>query len=964
MAINTPQLLIRQRYETTPSAITDNLRAVIVGGNAILHRYAVAAERAGINVGAYDRLHDVPVSWPSKAAGSKVDTGSVKVFVKNALLKYLDDIIGDTSSGRGTVRPVSGHTNRVRSSTLSFATNGSYPRAALLHDRDVKVGDRVYIRGVYDPTDTCEEIELWSYVDGLVADSVNGEILSAAADSANQASTQKPSAAAATQIAGDDNCVILTPDASLYDGLADGDVEEVYTVEVVQSSVNGCSAARLRVISASGHDDDDEVQVTLGEPVAIGSRGLYGTFTAPNAGGCVAAAATAGISATDLLIGQKWRITVAQAFEHPGVEASGTYTGAQDDTYVIEVTKGGRWADLPEISVTTVRGLDRSGPHVITAANTAIPIGTYDVELAFVDQFGSDSSAASAAADEFGGNSTVAGLRKGDKYYVTVAAPLDAQLRTIVLRHDLPAKLRSVTDLDLRLFIETDIELSGPRLSSPPLTNWEIDTDETQVILNAGATAYDSSWTSSGRELPLELWGGTVFVQYREWVTDKTATYNFIGTADLDEIPGPTHPDNPLKYGVMSAQLSSNSALVGYIAVADPDNLDSWQAALDFLDSKRTFYNVIPMSENSDVKKLCQAYVNSESAEDVANFKALVVSLRVADTRMVVGESTAADQEVQPTSTDGDIVLGVLEDNPNAAGTQYTLLRVPAGNAGFKTYGVRAGDKVRFLFSVDAFGQPTYKEFTVDAVISEDSLRLLKGHTTAVSQPQRLEIWRTLSKDELVDAIVAQAQSFADKRVVAIWPDRLTSGANVLPGYFAAAAFGGLRSGAAPHQPLTRAAISGFDGVSRSTGFFTETQLRRLEQGGVLILERDDAGSIVIRHAITTDVSNLKKSEESMRVNMDAISLYLRDIVSPLIGRANNWSGLGELITYQIEKRIELLTQLNSTTELGPQLQPDQTVNKVLQNIVHPILEDKRLITVRVKLPAPFNVADITIIAG
>ena len=51
-----------------------------------------------------------------------------------------------------------------------------------------------------------------------------------------------------------------TADASLYNGLADGDINETYTITVTQGSTGvDHTTARLRVLSASGSDDDLEL---------------------------------------------------------------------------------------------------------------------------------------------------------------------------------------------------------------------------------------------------------------------------------------------------------------------------------------------------------------------------------------------------------------------------------------------------------------------------------------------------------------------------------------------------------------------------------------------------------------------------------------------------------------------------------------------------------------------------------
>ena len=91
---------------------------------------------------------------------------------------------------------------------------------------------------------------------------------------------------------------------------------------MIQSSVSGCSNAVLRVVSASGTDNVTEVTPSaMGVAIAIGTRGLTVTFNT---------------------------------------------TGTVSGTYIIEVTKGGSWAQLPEITVTTARALDSSGPTVVS----------------------------------------------------------------------------------------------------------------------------------------------------------------------------------------------------------------------------------------------------------------------------------------------------------------------------------------------------------------------------------------------------------------------------------------------------------------------------------------------------------------------------------------------------------------------------------------------------------------------
>ena len=76
-----PQTLVFQEYTTLPAELGDALRAHISGPNADLHRYGVATEKAGILVGNYDHQLDAQYPWPSKTAGSLVDSASVRVFI-------------------------------------------------------------------------------------------------------------------------------------------------------------------------------------------------------------------------------------------------------------------------------------------------------------------------------------------------------------------------------------------------------------------------------------------------------------------------------------------------------------------------------------------------------------------------------------------------------------------------------------------------------------------------------------------------------------------------------------------------------------------------------------------------------------------------------------------------------------------------------------------------------------------
>lgn len=969
-----PQALVFQEFSLAPNEITDPLRAHISGPNAMLHRFDEPTEKALIGVGPYNRREDTNYTWPGRQAGSLVDMPSVKLFVENALLMYYEDLIGGDGS---KILPVPGRKNWITSPILSFKANGTnWPRSGEFLDRDVKVGDVVYLRGVGDADDACIEKELWTYVEGFAAETVDATIFPATTDDNNALSM----AADATleQISGPENCIGGTP-TDTYDGLASGYLQEVYTIEVIKSSVSGCNAARLRVTSASGTDNQDEITPADFDSVTnIGTRGAGITFVAAT-GACETASTNAGIAADEFLVGQTWELRVVSDYERVCVQSGGLYRGKADDTYIIEVTKGGLWADLPEVTISTTKGLDTSGPTTVTADNTYFPVGTHGLQVKFIDcgDLPSSVSASLAGDNLFNGDSNLDGLRKGDKFYVTTVSGQNGPIRTLILRDDLPKELRDSGDLDLRLFIPKTVEVTENRLSAPPNVNYLLE--PTQLIAKAGITAYDSTWTSAGVEQPLPVWDGraqssinptafgTLYIEYREWLADLADEVNFIDdVADIGKIPGPLDPLNPLKQGVFDALANSNGTRVGYTAVSDPFSLDSWIEVLDRVQGRDDLYNFVPLTHDPAVLQAFAAQVDAESSPEAGNWKAMFLALQAKTSEMVVGQSSENAQLLTPTSTNGELVLASLEDNPEASGTQYTLLSVPGNNSGFLSYGVRPGDIVRYLFTVDAHGDATYSEFVVDSVLSENSLLLLNGHHTAVSVPQKVEIWHNLEKNEIVAELQGQAQAYANRRVVATWPDVVGLGGIARDGVFAAAAAAGLASGVVPHQGLTNVEISGFDDLSsRTKDFFNESQLNDLASSGIWIMTEDRDGTPHTRHALTTDTLDLNRKEEMIRRNLDSISYVFLRRLRPFIGRANAAPSLLRKLRYEVNRVIKFFKSNGYTDELGPQLIDGEIAKgadgqEILR--IHPLAADRVEIVLNLTLPAPLNAVELHLV--
>ena len=924
-----PQVLVFQDFTTNPAAVANPLRANVSGGHAYLCRYSQDDERELGFLGYYDPEIDSEYLWPQRPAGGRVDPSYTKLRMKNALLRYFADSV---SSGSEVVK-VADHNNRIRSSTVSFATNGAYLRDAQLGDRDVQPGDVVKLRVFPDGSDP---LTIWTTVRRLIGDDVASVVSAATADDNNAGNTV--AAAMILQTAGDDNCVKPTASAAGYDGLASGHPLEVYTVRVIEGSVGGdLSLARLRILSASGTDDATNVTPEdLNSPTDIGRRGLTMTFALGGNAGDSEAADSEGVGYDDLIVGQEWEIHVRQTFSAPTATSGGTYGGTADTTYIVEVVTGGDWVDLPTIKVSTTNGIDLGNPVVVrgSGSSKAVTVGQYGVTIYF----------------------TGTGLCGGDRYYIPVTGVAEGPMRTIEVMNNIPATVLDDSEVDLALFIrKPDLAIDQDRVGFAPDLNWE--QNATQITVKSGMVAYDSSWTVDGVQQPLDVVAasskqyGRLYTEYRAWLPDLSSAIN--GVSDVGAldtaISGPLTPDNPLKWGVFKALTNSNGTEVTFIAVANPADPDSWAVALELLVGREDNYGLVPLTRDSTVLGMFESHVNSMSGADHALWRVLWCNLAGVPTIPLVSDGSDVAGHREATTSDGEVCLATFEDDPTTAGSQYTRLICPAGNGAFVTNGVTAGDVVRALYSNDGFGDFSYTEYVIDEVESEDQLRLVTGPAAPQSIPAKIEIWRNLSAAAEATEIALTAGSWENRRVRAVWPDTVESGGTVQEGYFLCCALAGLVSGVLPHQGLTNVAVAGFTAVPRTTQKFNRDQLDVLAAAGVwIVTQSPSSGEIYTRDAITTgNYEDLNQRAEMLTRNVDSVSYRFKDQFAPYIGVTNVTPTMIAKVEREARLLVGVLESENATEDLGGQMISGELVS-VTQ---HPLLKNRIEVVINGEFP-------------
>ena len=890
-----------------PAEVKQYLLPVIVGPQGELHRYTDPTEKLAINVGAYNNASPTSYPWPGKSAEALVELDTVAVFIDNALLNYF------TQADDGTITPVGGFPNRiVTSATDGFKANGvTYPRDATLGDRDVQIGDVVHIKHSTD--------ELYTTVRSLVGDVIPASIDAATPDAVNPGNQSFTHST--VQTAGTVNDVSGVESASGYDGVQSGFINETYTVLVSQGSVGGdATTAKVQITSGSGTDNQANVTpAAFGTFFNLGTRGAQFKFTH---------------TTNDLIVGQTFLVSIAEAFTKPVATSGGTYTGSVTQTYIISVITGGNYTDptKPQIAVVSDLGIDMSGPTNVTAAATNVPVGTQGVLV------------------QFSGTA----LRKGDKYYIIAVGPGVGAYKTIELNNNMSAALQADPSFLLELSLRKNIQVPQES-STPPDLNW---TDsQAGLTLAAGIVATDPSFTNGGVQFSVPVISGpapavntAVYISYIAYATAWCSQLGQLSDPTLVAgVLGPTVPENPLSYAVWKTLLNSNGQPVSFVGICDPTDLTQWQAALDGLQGVPVA-NVVVLTFDQDVNLALQAHVDQQSQQDVGGWRHGWGTLQAADSLPIVDEAL---------SSDGNPVLATLSDDPTTPGTQYTYFTVTTGNSLFVTKGVKAGDIVRYLFTLDAFGNPTYSTFTVATVVNEETLIVsLPGNVSAVSVAQKFEVWRNQDSEDITTQLVAQTSVFKDKQMRMCWPDKVdTPEGSGLPGYFLTAALAGFVAGVAPHQGIETIALTGFTAAPRSTLFLNNGELIELAAGGVFVSSSDSTG-VWAKFARTTDQTSADTKYEGVIRNDDAIQSVIRGRIAQFFGIGNLTQGTIVSARSEAEAGFFMLESQTFINNLDNMVL-SHTITDVRQSTVSP---DELIIQATVERPMILGQLQLTLV--
>lgn len=1006
-------------YQTSvPADISAPLRPHIAGPYAELRRFtASASEKALGALGEYDPEEATTYDWPNKTVGSIVDLDYVKVYIDDALLEYHQDLksVGDV------IAPVSGYKNRLATDgARGFAANGEdYPRITALKDRDVAVGDVLFLQ---DGSDT-----QWNVVHGLVADEVGAVIAAATADAANDVS--RPN-----------NLPGSAPTVSVTGGGASGGslVAGTYFVRYSFAGPFGetWASAAQTFTSASGNIPRVTIpSLPTGATSAkiylspVGGTALQCTLYASGITGTThdlsSAYATGGaayIPDIEKTVGAANGVTVT------AVDAStysGSDTGDLTETYTITVTQASTGGDLTTalLSVTSASGRDDVASVAPAASASPTTIGANGLTVtftrtaddlvvghtwritagqAFVAPTATSAGTFTGSADvtyvvTVSRGGTYAGATK-PQITATAADGTDSSGPTNVTAADGAVSIGTLgvtiafnqtqlnkgdiyyvavtgptagayktivlaNNLTTALQASTDMDVTFYLKKDMEVTRNRVDdppnvnwtADADGLTLEDGITAYDDSLTDDGVAFAVPVKGGTVHAHYRAWLDAYSR--------EISEVSTPAEAE----------------ALFGEVACESADSVLPYAVYKAALNSNGTAVKFTAVSDPTDADEWAEVLAQLEGLDDVFSLVPLTRDADVIEQYRdhIVARSDDAERSGEwrhgwfnleasdaialvDEEIAGGVVQAVLSDNPGVSGTQYTQLACTTDNSLFVTRGVAAGDVVRYVYGIDSFGEPSYQSFTVRSVVNEDTLILESGHSAAVSTAQRVEVWRTLTKTQIANDLVSALPGTANKRFKYVWPDRITDdlGAEV-EGFHLCAAYAGFIGGIAPHQGLRNVQIKGFSATPRSTSFFNNAQLNVLGAGGFFVVTTNPTdGRVYARFARTTDDSTTAAREEATARLDDAIRYLFYNRVASFFGKANTAEAALALIGVELKSAAQHAMSDTKIDRIGTMI----LAADVSPPRLHLTQEDKIVADVTVTRGFPINETTMQIV--
>jgi hypothetical protein len=420
----------------------------------------------------------------------------------------------------------------------------------------------------------------------------------------------------------------------------------------------------------------------------------------------------------------------------------------------------------------------------------------------------------------------------------------------------------------------------------------------TTLVFDGAAVAVDES--NIGYTIQrTEAMVGTILVTYEADRQDFNDILVTITDDDsVEELVGPVDPRNPLGFAVSKARLNASDRTILATGVS-AQTVEEYTRALEFLESKEV-YHLVLLTQDPAILGLAEPHVDAASLPENKHERVAWLNreLVLQETKISVSQNRAGSFNDSNQQFTDDGTGGAFFDFNNFVAPGDILVWTDGVNT-YQLLIQQILDPVTLL--INQPGSPAYPP----GALAANSYTVLSAPKTKTEQAQFLADY---------------ASSFGNRRIIFAWPDvvEVSFGGALQPveGYYLAAATAGLKSGQKPQQPLTNLSVAGFTRLFNSNTYFNESQLKILDAGGVMVHEQPVVdGPIVVRRQRTTDTSDLKKTELSIVTIVDFVAKFLRQELSPYIGKYNITPEYLEMLKVVING---LTARLKENTEVGP----------------------------------------------
>lgn len=907
------------QYLTNLAQPSDVLRTpVIIGARYLLSRYGKEAVPT-YSFAAASADQTLPFSYINEAGTTSsltssevVDNDSVKVFLKNAEASLASFSSGFKAVSAAQANVLKINTNLVRKTGSSGTLNAAFA------GRNCEIGDLVYVTDVSGGTVSSR----------VITGFIGQDVAASASNFANSASNPETSTASfsATVPSGSGHTLTCaTPSA--FNGLvvgasyvdpADGKTYygEEFTFKVTTGGDN--TTAVITVSSKSGKFAGTVTSVSGG------SADLY-QFSGTVLGGLTVVldanspTLTASTSEYKFVVkGAYTRLTTTHLL------LAGTYTGAQDTVYTVEVITGtASGVTGAVVRVADSAGLEQAQEVTIAADSTAYSLGTNGLTFTF----------------DFTPDPGQDGLRKGDVYFLTATAVK-----------------QSSTDFDR-------VILNGPAVNTSTFTDFSVSLNTVEFrksfsgYIDADANESGTAWTigSNGVTLdgPLKLYvaertstqwcslvnaTGTLSLSYRA-LKKPAAGSDIIIVSDATDIPsqlGKVDLDNDAAFAV-SECFAGAQGLKVYVLLVEEQTAAAYAEVLKKIRFRRNAYALSPVTSKQDIIQAVVSHCDAMSTPTKKFFR-----------RCYYGVDSPGTYSVL-TTFNNVAVSGTITDY---LGTGNRLVTLSNSNIQVSEYGLQAGDYIKLPV--------TDVEYLIEEILPTNQILLASGPATPVAVATTMELWRSNTPDSQSDYVRGFAKTIANRRAVQVWTENgkryIDGSLTIIPNKYIAAHVAGLRCALPKQRGLTRTEITTVSDCAAMYLRYSSEALNAIAADGTFIVTQDaESGLVYIRHQLTTDVNNGSLAyEDNIGIIVDELSFKTDDIVSEYIGKRNlTFQTLTDLLLALRDMLFEE-TQTDIDNDFGPALIRFEN----LKIVPDTILKDRAKIFCKWIVPLPFNLGD------